>query len=235
MSNKCFITKLPTTVKNDSLPIYGELIMHFGKNGSIRIDYKGDIPNKEIYSDANILYIKDAGTPQQSNYTGYNNSNIKRFKISTNNSVLTKSEADVHIPNKYNITFIDIITPISLPSGENPGTIGFDLSDIKYLTALTGIRVVDTSISGDISSLSNLTALTYIDLHNTSVSGDISSLSNLTALTTLNLTYTRINGDISAIVMNCTNLTRLSIPNSVKITDEQKKTLTDRGCTVTIV
>ena len=70
--------------------------------------------------------------------------------------------------------------------------------------------------------------------HVSTMNGDIASLANCTAITQLDLVNTKVSGDITNIVTNLTKLTNLSIPPTVTITDAQKKTLTDRGCTITI-
>ena len=121
-----------------------------------------------------------------------------------------------------------------MPEYHNAGKTNGDISSLSNLTKLTVIIFDNTSVSGDISSLSNLTNLTNISLGNTSVSGDISSLSNNTGLTNLSLYGTSVSGDITDIVTNLTQLTQLTIPKTVTITDAQKQTLTDRGCTVYI-
>ena len=142
---------------------------------------------------------------------------------------------------------------------KNVGKTNGDISSLSNLTNLTSANFVNTSVSGDISSLSNNTGLTSLTLSGTSVSGDISSLSNntnlktlllnnnnnisgnisslskLTNLTVLFLDNTSVSGDITDIVTNLTKLTQLWLPKTVTITDAQKKTLTDRGCSVTIV
>ena len=131
-----------------------------------------------------------------------------------------------------------------------------DIAAVKNLTALTYLNVKSTNVSGDISSIMNLTALTSLNVGATNVSGDIAAVKNLTALTTLrvdhmpnltgdisalsgltriggiNLDYTpNVTGDISSI-MNLPNIKYVNLPDTITHTDEQVKTLTDKGITV---
>lgn len=111
----------------------------------------------------------------------------------------------------------------------------FNIADLKQCTSLRECFIEHSAgISGDISNLSKLTQATMLVFPLTNVSGDISSLANLINLTNLSLSGTNVSGDISNIVTNLTKLTYLGIPSTVTITDAQKKTLTDRGCTVRI-
>lgn len=107
---------------------------------------------------------------------------------------------------------------------------------LRYFTGHTQIEHIECwsgYFSGDIQYLSGLTKMNQLILADSpQVSGEISSLSAMTALTTLNLANTQVSGDIQTIIDNCTKLTSLSIPRTVTITDAQKQTLTDRGCTV---
>ena len=64
------------------------------------------------------------------------------------------------------------------------------------------------------------------------LTGNISALSGLTRIDGINLEYTpNITGDISSI-MNLPNIKFVHLPNTITHTDEQVKTLTDKGITV---
>ena len=109
-----------------------------------------------------------------------------------------------------------------------------DIANLANMTSMTSLNLSGTQISGDIANLANLTSMTSLYLSGTQVSGDIANLANLTSMTSLYLSGTQVSGDIANIVTNLTKLRYLAIPKAVTITDAQKKTLTDRGCTVGI-
>lgn len=102
------------------------------------------------------------------------------------------------------------LTKFSLP--RNPKTVKLNLADLLVLKKLEVLQIGNTSVTGDISSLASLTKLTYLNITNTSVTGDV-----------------------QVCIDNMPLLKTLKIPKTVTITDEQKKTLTDRGCTITIL
>ena len=58
--------------------------------------------------------------------------------------------------------------------------------------------------------------------------------SSNSSVDTINIGYEDVTGDIEPIIEKCTSLKELRIPPTVTITDAQKKTLTDRGCTIYI-
>ena len=131
-----------------------------------------------------------------------------------------------------------------------------DIAAVKNLTTLTYLIAGVTNVSGDIAAVKNLTALTYLSAGNTNVSGDIAAVKNLTALTSLHLQYMpNLTGDISALsgltridgisleytpnvtgdissIMNLPNIKFVHLPDTITHTDEQVKTLTDKGITV---
>ena len=81
-----------------------------------------------------------------------------------------------------------------------------DISALKHLTALTGLRLDANWSIKDISALEDLTALTVLELYENSIS-DISALEDLTKLTKLGLSNNAIS-DISALE-DLTKLTEL--------------------------
>ena len=108
-----------------------------------------------------------------------------------------------------------------------------DIAAVKNLTALTALDVSHTNVSGDIAAIKNLTALTLLGLHYMpNLTGDISALSGLTHINGINLEYTpNVTGDISSI-MNLPKIKHVHLPDTITHTDEQVKTLTDKGITV---
>ena len=108
-----------------------------------------------------------------------------------------------------------------------------DIEAVKNLTALTYLSVGATNVSGDIAAVKNLTALTSLRLqYMPNLTGNISALSGLTRIDAISLEYTpNVTGDISSI-MNLPNIKFVHLPDTIIHTDEQVKTLTDKGITV---
>ncbi len=109
-----------------------------------------------------------------------------------------------------------------------------DIRSLNSTHRLAQLNLHNTSVTGDISQLGEMRMLEKLDLSQTLIDGDISSLRNLHSLKALDLIGTKVTGDAKVFVDNMLSLSELRISNTVTITDEQKKTLTDRGCTVTI-
>ena len=202
--SKCLVTKLNGSCNNTELLKIGEFKIKFNKvsnptknNRSLNIGV-----NKECKVDL----IGD-GYFTDSNLTANKGKSLVLSPSSDNYIYISNNDVYISIEDKYCITKL-IAQDSSLPwlvSGDK-SHISFDIANLKYLTALTGIGLSSTLVTGDISALSNLTALTYIYLSSTSVTGDISALSNLTALNNIYLSSTLVTGDISAL----SNLTALN-------------------------
>lgn len=111
-----------------------------------------------------------------------------------------------------------------------------NLTNFSCLSNPGGNYPLDYKITGDISNFANLTKLTTVTIDSYDFTGDISVFANCPNLITLNIFDYKasITGDITSVVNTCTKLTALTIPPTVTITDEQKTTLTNRGCTVRI-
>lgn len=82
-----------------------------------------------------------------------------------------------------------------------------DVSQLKDLTCLQYLDVIDTPVKGDIKDLKNLTNLEVLSLYSTpDVTGDICSLANTTKLRILKFAFNpKITGDIACLK----NLTKL--------------------------
>lgn len=110
-----------------------------------------------------------------------------------------------------------------------------DVSQLKDLTCLQYLDIIDAGLSGDISALGNLTNLQVLSLYSTpdisgdictlskatkmrtfkfafnpKISGDIACLKDMTELETFAMTHTQISGDIS-VFANMPNLKALYI------------------------
>lgn len=107
-------------------------------------------------------------------------------------------------------------------------------SYVKRSKGIDTLNVNCEDVTGDIGALSTLTNLTSLGLIRSNVTGDIGALSTLTRLNNLQIQRTNVTGDIGPIIEKCTSLKQLQISTTVTITDEQKKILTDRGCSIRI-
>jgi len=207
--NKCFITKLPSSVDNDNLPVLGQLRINWSKQSDLT-----DNDARAIGLAANdSITVKVSGAHLTDNTLTSNLGNTKTITAADSTVwlyVSNDSDAVLTIDNKYSLTCLDFISP---NKGGLKRSVKFDINDIKYCTALTTLGLTNTQVSGDISALSNLTNPTTFNLSNTQVSGDISAISQLTTLTTLSLSNTQVSGNISA-VSNLTNLINLGLSNT---------------------
>lgn len=111
-----------------------------------------------------------------------------------------------------------------------------EIKTIMQLDLSYGANVQPSTykVTGDISNLASLKYLKSMTLAGSEITGDISVFGNMPNLISAYFYTPNISGDVTDIVTNCTKLTYLLIPSSVTITDEQKTTLTNRGCTVVI-
>lgn len=207
--NKCFITKLPSSVDNDNLPVLGQLRINWLKQDNLTDNEARAIAlrtNDSITVNVSGAHFTDSTLT----------SNLGNTKTITAADglvwlyVSNDSNAVLTIDNKYALVALSFVRP-----GKDTlaRSVYFDIEDIKYCTNLNSLGLTNTQVSGDISALSNLTNLTSIGLANTQVGGDISALSKLTMLTIMDLSYTQVSGDISAL-SNLTNLAIISLPRT---------------------
>ena len=203
--NKCFITKLPSSVDNDNLPVLGQLKISWLKQSDL-----ADNDARAICLATNdSIVVKVSGAHLTDNTLASNLGNTKTITAADGLVwlyVSNDTDATLTIDNKYALTQINVVKQLGKENLSR--SIYFDIEDIKYCTNLTNLSLHSTQVSGDISAVSNLTNLTALGLSSTQVSGDISAVSKLTNLTYLSLTSTQVSGDISA-VSNLTNLTNL--------------------------
>ena len=207
--NKCFITKFPSSVDNDNLPVLGQLRINWSKQSDLT-----DNDARAIGLSTNdSITIKVSGAHLTDNTLSSNLGNSKTITKDDGRAwlyVSNDADAILTIDNKYSLTAINFVRP-----GKDglKRSVKFDINDISYCTALKYLNLANTNVSGDISALSQLTALELINLANTNVSGDISALSKLTALTSLILLNTQVSGDISAL-SKLTALTTINLSNT---------------------
>ena len=204
--NKCFITKLPSSVDNDNLPVLGQLKISWLKQNNLT---NNDARAIGLATNDSIV-VKVSGAHLTDNTLTSNLGNTKTITAANGFVwlyVSNDTDATLTIDNKYALTQINAPKQAD---GEN--SIYFDIKDIKYCTNLTALILSHTQVSGDISAVSKLTNLTHLDLSSKQVSGDISAVSKLTNLTHLDLSSTQVSGDISA-VSKLTNLTVLNLPS----------------------
>lgn len=202
--NKCFITKLPSSVDNDNLPVLGQLRINWLKQS----DLTDNNTRAVTLGTTDSITVKVSGAHfTDSTLTN----NLGDTKTITNGDglvtlyVSNDTDAVLTIDNKYSLSTLDF---------NNAKSVYFDIEDIKYCTNLITLYLSGTSVTGDISALSKLTALTSFNLaHNNNISGDISAISKLTALTYFYLDNTHVSGDISAI-SKLTDLYNFALDNT---------------------
>ena len=209
--NKCLITKLNGIVNNENLLKIGEF--------RIKID-KVQTPstsNRSLAIGVNIptnIRIIGSGYFTDENLSADKGKSLLLNPKSLNYIYVSNDDITISIENKYNLTRFNcnaVQNPWDV--GMNHANIHINIEDFKYSTALTGLGLSSTSVSGDIAAVKNLTALTGLILSSTSVSGDIAAVKNLTALTSLALSSTSVSGDIAA-VKNLTALTGLALSST---------------------
>ena len=203
--NKCFITKLPSSVDNDNLPVLGQLRINWLKNSNLTNNNARTI--SLVTKDS--ITVKVSGAHFTDSTLTSNLGNTKTITADDFNVSLyvsNDSDAVLTIDNKYSLG--------SLSFGNGMGaSIDFDIDDIKYCTNLSSLILTKTQVNGDISALSKLTNLINLYADDTNISGDISALSKLTNLIGIVLNYTNISGDINALT-NCVNVTRIGFNNT---------------------
>lgn len=228
---KCFITKLPSSVDNDGIVRLGEIPIYFDVDES---------PSDKSRSFTINMYNQPERTLRI--YNGYFTDNTLTQNLGTTLTLpatglstfyVSNTKCTVFIPIRYT-DGLDVSGQINVDKDFVPNTKYIDLEDIRYTNASTimfnnsskldwdiakvvkyfpninNFRVSNTNCFGDISTFSNVTNLAYLFLENTNVSGDISGLSNLVNLNSVNLSYTQVSGDISSL-SNLTNLVDLNI------------------------
>ena len=207
--NKCFITKLPSSVDNDNLPVLGQLRINWSKQSDLT-----DNEARAIGLATNdSITIKVSGAHFTDNTLASNLGNTKTFTAADGAVwlyVSNDADAVLTIDNKYSLTWLNFTKPSKQALKRS---VEFDINDIRYCTALSVINLENTQVSGDISAISQLTGLTYLNLNNTQVSGDINAISQLTSLTSLSLTNIQVSGDISA-VSKLTAINTLNLDNT---------------------
>ena len=207
--NKCFITKLPSSIDNDNLPVLGQLKINWLKQDNLTNNDSRAIG----LSTNDSITVKVSGAHFTDRTLTSNLGNTKTI-TSANKEVWLYVSNDANailtIDNKYSLTELNFSYNDNWSISRSAS---FDIEDIRYCTNLTILKLPRIQVSGDISIVSNFTNLTQLDLYNTQVSGDISAISQLTNLTYLSLSNTQVSGDINA-VSKLTNLTHLSLSNT---------------------
>lgn len=240
---KCFITKLPSSVDNDGIARLGEIPIYFDVDESpnyrnrafiismfsqpartLRI-FNGYFTDKTLTQNLGTTLTLPATGGSNFDQTFYvSNTKCTVFipiRYTPNFSVLGQTPlAGAFVSNTKYIDLEDIrYTNAAGIKLNNSNRLDWDIANVaKYFPNINTFEVEASKCFGDISALSNLTKLSSLDLGGTKVVGDISSLSNLTNMTNLVLNYTNIVGDISAL-SNLTKLTMLNL-QSIKVTGD---------------
>ena len=208
--NKCFITKLPSSVDNDNLPVLGQLRINWLKQDNLTNNNARAIG---LAANDNIV-VKVSGAHLTDNTLASNLGNTKTITAADGMVwlyVSNDADATLTIDNKYALTQINVIRQ---PGDEGlVRSLSFDLDDIEYCTNLTWVSLYNTQVTGDISALSKLTNLQQLILPNAQVSGNISALSKLTNINVLILSSNPISGDIS-VLSNFTNARFIDLGNT---------------------
>ena len=210
---KCLITKLNGSVNNNELLRIGEMRMRIAKveNPTDATQGFGIYINKPV-----VLKIVDNGYFTDKTLTANKGKTIT-LNVGSNGVWVSNDNIEIAILDKYSITALSVLYPnqTSADYGLNKY---FNLSDLKYSTALASLSAYNTQVTGDIVNLKNLTALTSLSFSNSQVTGDIANLKGLTALTYLSAYNTQVTGDI-ANLKGLTALTSLGLSNT-KVTGD---------------
>lgn len=207
--NKCFITKLPSSVDNDNLPVLGQLRINWLKQSDLT---DNDARAIKLATNDSIT-VKVSGAHLTDNTLASNLGNTKTITAADGLVILYVSndaDATLTIDNKYALTQLNFVNSFK---SSLVRSVYFDIEDIKYCTSLTNLVLSNTQVSGDISAVSNLTDLAYLILDSTQVNGDISAVSNLTKINSIVFNNSKVSGDISAI-SQLTALNRLKLSNT---------------------
>ena len=230
--NKCFITKLPSSVDNNTLPVLGQLKINWLKQNTLT---DNDARAIDLQTNDSIT-VKVYGAHFTDNTLASNIGNTKIITAADGVASLYVSndtDAVLTIDNKYSLSRLSfehndkmmLSKPVYFDIEDIRGCtnihwlylsgtqVSGDISELSNLTNLENLRAANTQISGDISAVSNAINLNDLRIGNTQVSGDISAVSNLTKLLYLELYKSQVSGDISA-VSNLVNLIILSLDNS---------------------
>lgn len=206
--NKCFITKLPSSIDNDNLPVLGQLRIDWLKDSNLTNN-----SNRALKLATNDSITVNVYGAHLTNSTLTDNlGNTKT--ITSADGIVTlyvsnDEDAVLTIDNKYSLTRLDF---------NKAKSVYFDIDDIKYCTNLIMLALSDSSVTGDISAVSNLTKLVHLDLAGSQVIGNISALSNLTNISIINLYSDNVTGDIS-VISKLTTITVLHL-NGTKVSGD---------------
>ena len=250
MSNKCFITKFPTAVDNNNLPLYGETSFNIGSGNAF---YNSDAGTQSyMFKFAKDTELKIEGNAYfcKSNKDSTSLGNTLVVPANTEKGVFIhfnggSEPATIKVRNKYDLQYFYDGPSAKYASGFDYRSIN-NLDIFKYMPKIKEVYIFGGVCSGNIDVFKDKKLLiltlnsipkeqttygSYKDYWN--ITGNLSSLSNLTALTELVLSTTQVEGNLSSL-SNLTALKVLNLPSTVTASDADIKTFTDRGCTVTI-
>lgn len=205
----CLVTKLKGSVNDPSILRLGELRVHFDKVSAPTGATQG----------INVTFDKECSLEvlgsDEAHFTDVTLAENKGKKISvpvgTNSIVVSNTDCDVAILNKYAITSFKTL---NYNYKENPASKVVDASDFKYSKGLTELVLNGMQASGDIESLRDLVKLSNFSIYGCrKITGDISNLKNLTSLTQLVLNSVPVTGDI-ANISGMTGMISLDIANT---------------------
>ena len=160
--NKCFITKLPSSVDNDNLPVLGQLRINWLKQSDLT---DNDARAIDLSTNDSIT-VKVSGAHLTDNTLSSNLGITKTITVADGLVwlyVSNDADAVLTIDNKYSLTYLSFVRP---NKGGLKRSVKFDINDIRYCTALNTLNLANTQVSGDISAVSQLTALTALNLNN---------------------------------------------------------------------
>lgn len=205
--NKCFITKLPSSVDNDDLPVLGQLKVNWLKQSNLEINAQRAVGLQTT----DTITVKVSGAHFTDKSLTSDMGNTKTITAADGLVFLYVSndaDAVLTIDNKYSLKVLDFATPMN---DWYDRSVYFNIDDIKYCTNLVDLDLGCTKVNGNINAVSNLTNLNNLALSETPLIGDISALSNLTNLNRLKLSNSlKISGDFS-VVSKLTNLNVIHI------------------------
>lgn len=223
--NKCFITKLPSSVDNDNLPVLGQLRINWLKQSNLTDNDQRAVGISTVDS----ITVKVSGAHFTDNTLTNNLGNIKTITATDGEVwlyVSNDADAILTIDNKYSLVRLNFVKAFK---DKLIRSVYFDINDIKYCTNLNNLALANTQVGGDISAVSNLVGLNHLALIKTQVSGDISAVSKCINITELYLMYSQISGDI-AVLANLTKLTGVLQLQNLSITGDMSKIPANINC-----
>lgn len=208
MSN-CLVTKLKSSVNEDSLRKLGELMCELSKGKQYYSAVTGESSSIRAIDGAFSDGSKESNTPVEVT-TDTKVAISNKYKLYSLSLTLREFDLD-------ELRYCSNMGELRLVSA---GGIKGDLSALKNLQKLTKLQVStevkysNPNIIGDISVLASLKALNLVTLSYTGISGDIASLNGSNIKQAYFNTCTKLSGSIDTLILpNCTELYVPYCPN----------------------